>query len=58
MTTIEEKLGLIKKLYRGYYNTDQPASLFGEEFFYSVGEVLDGKQLSDLKLKYLIVAEL
>lgn len=43
----------IKKLYLDYYNTNQETSVFTDEFFYAVGELLNGKKREDLKLKYL-----
>jgi hypothetical protein len=53
-----EVLSLIKKLYRGYYNTDLDAEVFTTEFYYLVGEILKGKKLSELKAKYLKLDEL
>jgi hypothetical protein len=51
-------LGLIRKLYRGYYNTNLDTEIFTTEFYYLVGEVLKGKKLGDLKAKYLKLDEL
>lgn len=48
-----QTLETIKKLYTGYYNTGQNTKEFAVEFFYTVGEVLQGKELKDLDLKYL-----
>lgn len=52
------KLLTIQKLYRGYYDTGQNTEEFAVEFFYTIGEILQGKELKDLDLKYLIVEEL
>lgn len=46
-------LKTIQKIYTGYYNTGQNTELFAEEFFYTIGEILKGKELKDLDLKYL-----
>ena len=46
-------LETIRKIYTGYYNTGQNTELFTEEFFYTIGEILQGKELKDLDLKYL-----
>jgi len=48
----------IRQLYLGYYNTDLNTEEFAEEFFYAVGELLEGKSLRELKLKHLKVEEL
>ena len=48
-----QALETIKKLYTGYYNTGQNTEEFAEEFFYTIGEVLQGKELKNLNLKYL-----
>lgn len=48
-----KKLDIIKAIYTGYYNTGQNTETFAEEFFYTVGEILSGKELKDLDLKYL-----
>lgn len=53
-----DKLVIIKKLYEGYYNTNQYPEEFAVEFFYTIGEILQGKELKDLDLKYLLVEEL
>ncbi len=58
MDADEQKLDWIQRLYEGYYNTDQDLELFSKEFFYAVGEILSGKQLNDLKLKFLILEEI
>lgn len=58
MDADEQKLDWIQRLYEGYYNTDQDAEVFAKEFFYVVGEILSGKQLKDLKLKFLILEEI
>ena len=54
----EKVLENIRKLCQGYYNTDQDTEGFAEEFFYAVGELLNGKSLRDLKLNHLKVEEL
>lgn len=54
----EKVLENIQKLYLGYYNTNQDTREFAEEFFYAVGELLNGKSLRDLKLNHLKVDEL
>ena len=46
-------LETIQKIYEGYYNTGQNTEEFAVEFFYTVGEILQGKELKDLDLKYL-----
>ncbi len=51
-------LGLIRKLYQGYYNTNLDTEIFTTEFYYLIGEVLKGKKLGDLKAKYLKLDEL
>jgi hypothetical protein len=53
-----QTLETIKKLYTGYYNTGQDTEEFAVEFFYTVGEIMQGKELKNLDLKYLIVEEL
>lgn len=54
-----DKLTAIERLYTGYYNTDQPPSIFAEEFFFAVGEILEnGKRLEDLELKHVVKEEL
>ena len=53
------RLAKITKLYDGYSGTDQPVSLFGEEFFYTIGDIIwNDVELKDLELKYLLVHEL
>ena len=53
------RLAKITKLYDGYSGTDQLASLFGEEFFYTIGDIIrNDVELKDLDLKYLLVHEL
>lgn len=52
------KLENIKTLYEGYFNTNQDTELFAEEFYYAIGELLQGKQLKRLELKHLNVEEL
>ena len=53
------RLEKITKLYDGYSGTDQPANRFGEEFFYTVGDIIQNDvELKDLDLKYLLVHEL
>lgn len=52
------QLDLIKKIYTGYFNTGQDTETFVKEFFYTVGNILSGKELKDLDLKYLNVEEL
>ncbi len=39
----------IKELYIGLYNIDHSTEEFATEFFYMVGELLNGKRLDDLK---------
>lgn len=56
--TAKQKLDWIKRLYEGYYNTGQATETFSTEFFYSIGELLSGTQLKDLKLNYLILEEI
>ncbi|MDD5615025.1 MAG: hypothetical protein PHH85_02350 [Candidatus Methanoperedens sp.] len=51
--TDAEKFLAIKKLYLDYYNTNQDVSVFTDEFYFAVGELLNGKKREDLKLKYL-----
>lgn len=53
----EQILDSIQRLYEGYFNTDQDVEVFAKEFYQSVGELLSGKKLKDLKLKFLIVEE-
>ncbi len=57
-TEPNQKLDWIQRLYEGYYNTDQSPGLFAEEFFFAVGEILEGKKLEDLELKFLILKEI
>ncbi len=40
------------------FNTDQDASLFAREFFYAVGEMLGGKTLEQLDLRYILKEDL
>lgn len=56
--TAKQKIDWIKRLYEGYYNTGQNTDKFSKEFFYSIGELLSGKQLKDLELKFLILEEI
>jgi hypothetical protein len=58
MTPDPEKLDAIRKLHEGYFNTDQDTDLFSKEFYYAVGEILSGKNLKDLKLRFLILEEI
>lgn len=58
MDADERKLDWIKRLYEGYYNTNQDVEVFSKEFFYAVGEILSGKQLKELKLESLILEEI
>ena len=48
-----KQIDTIQKIYTGYFNTNQAPDVFTEEFFYTVGEILSGKELKDLDLKYL-----
>ncbi len=48
----------IARLYGGYFNTDQDTALFAKEFFYAVGEMLGGKTLEQLDLRYILKEEL
>jgi hypothetical protein len=57
-TEPNQKLDWIQRLYEGYYNTDQSSELFAEEFFFAVGEILEGKKLADLELRFLILKEI
>jgi len=52
---MEGRLAAIERLYKMYFNTDQDAEDFGEEFFFAVGETLSGKPLEELVLKKLVV---
>lgn len=45
--------GEIKSLYEDYFDTDQDASIFAEEFYFAVGELLKGKKRKDLNIKFL-----
>lgn len=54
----EQKLDAIQRLYEGYFNTDQDTGTFAGEFFSAVGEILSGKELKDLNLKFLILDEI
>lgn len=58
MDTKVQQLDWIYKLYEGYFNTDQDTELFTKEFYYAVGEILQGKDLKDLKLQFLILEEI
>ena len=58
MNADEQKLDWIQRLYAGYYNTNQDAEVFAKDFFYAIGEILSGKQLKDLKLKFLVLEEI
>lgn len=46
---LDEILEAIRSLYTALYNIDHPPKDFAVEFFYMVGELLDGKKLSKLK---------
>jgi hypothetical protein len=48
----------IQRLYEGYFNTDQDTDLFAREFFYAVGEILGGKPLEQLDLRYILKEDL
>lgn len=48
----------IARLYEGYFNTDQDTDLFAREFFYAVGEILGGKSLQHLDLRYILKEDL
>jgi|GEM_PF-2055409 len=63
---LDETLEAIRSLYTALYNIDHPPEDFAVEFFYMVGELLDGKKLSELNpqgpaaetLKELLGAEI
>lgn len=42
-------LGSIRELYDAFYNTDLNTLDFAADFFYMIGEVLNGKKLNELK---------
>ncbi len=42
-------LGSIRELYIALYNIDHSTEEFAAEFFYMVGELLNGKRLDELK---------
>lgn len=48
-----EKLNSIRSLYYAYTDSDFPPEEFAEEFYGAVGEILIGKRLKDLNLKYI-----
>lgn len=48
-----EKLNSIRSLYYGYQDSGFSPEIYIEEFYNSVGEILIGKSLKDLKLVYL-----
>ncbi len=52
------RLNGIRRLYEGYYNTNQDAEVFAKEFYYAVGEILSGKELQDLKLHFVLLEEI
>ncbi len=52
------KLALIAAIYEGYYNTDQATVDFAEEFFFAVGNILNGTKKEDLNLKHLLLEEI
>lgn len=58
MDTKAQQLDWIYKLYEGYFNTDQDTELFAKEFYYAVGEIIQGKDLKDLKLQFLVLKEI
>lgn len=45
---IDETLESIRELYTALYNIDHPPEDFATEFFYMVGELLNGKRLDEL----------
>lgn len=47
----EEKIGIQQCFFDMYYNTDQDASLYGEEYYYVSSEIMQGKL--PISLKYL-----
>ena len=47
----EEKIGIQQCFFDMYYNTDQDASLYGEEYYYVTAEIMQGKL--PITLKYL-----
>jgi hypothetical protein len=55
---VANRLAQITALHEGYFNTDQGVEVFAREFFFSVGEILEGKDLKDLRLKFLDLGDI
>ncbi len=56
--TVDRRFDSIQRLYEGYFNADQGAEIFAGEFYFSVGEILSGKELKNLKLQFLNMEDL
>lgn len=51
-----EMLRLIEEIRQGYYNTNQDTDLFAPEFFYIVGEIMNGN--APIELEFLLLKEM
>ena len=53
-TDILQRYRLIRAVYRTYYTTlDVPVQALATEFFYVVGDILEGKTLDESRLRHL-----